>query len=106
MYFTEDHNFFRASFREFLKKEVSPHIDKWEKSGEVERFIWKRFGDMGYLGINYPESYGGMDLDLFYTTIFLEELQRVNSSGFAASIWAHVYLATVSYTHLTLPTIA
>lgn len=97
MYFTEEHNLFRKSLQDFLKKEIVPHIDKWEKTGNIERFIWKKFGDMGFFGINYPEAYGGMDLDLFYTVILLEELQKVNSGGFAAAIWAHVYLAM---THL------
>lgn len=97
IYFTEEHDFFRKSFRSFLQKEVVPHIDKWEKSGHIDRFIWKKFGEMHYFGINYPEQYGGMDLDLFYTVIFLEELQKVNSGGFAAAMWAHAYLAM---THL------
>lgn len=97
MYFTEEHELFRKSFREFLQKEVVPHIDKWEKTGTIERFIWKKFGDMGYFGLVYPEKYGGMDLDLFYTVIFLEELQKINSGGFAAAMWAHAYLAM---THL------
>jgi len=52
---------------------------------------------MGYFGLNQPEEYGGLNLDLFYTTIFLEELQRINSGGFAAAMWAHAYLAM---THL------
>ena len=93
MYFTEEHELFRESLKGFLKKEVVPHIDKWEKQGEVERFIWKKIGDMGYFGIAYDEEYGGLNLDLFYTVIFLEELQKVNSGGFAAAIWAHAYLA-------------
>lgn len=97
MYFTEEHNAFRKSFQDFLQKEVVPHIDKWEKTGTIERFIWKKFGEMGYLGLNAPEEYGGLGLDIFYTVIFLEELQKVNSGGFAAAIWAHVYLAM---THL------
>ncbi len=97
MYFTEEHELFRKSFRDFLQKEVVPHIDKWEKTGTIERFIWKKFGDMGYFGINYSEKYGGLGLDLFYTVIFLEELQKVNSGGFAAAMWAHAYLAM---THL------
>lgn len=97
MYFTEEHELFRQSLKEFLKKEVVPHIEKWEKSGDIDRFIWKKFGEMGYFGIAYPEEYGGMDLDLFYTVILLEELQKINSGGFAAAIWAHVYLAM---THL------
>ncbi|MCH2196790.1 acyl-CoA dehydrogenase family protein [Kordia sp.] len=93
IYFNEEHHLFRESLRGFLKKEVVPHIEKWEKTGTIERFIWEKFGEMGYFGLAYPEEYGGMDLDLFYTVILLEELQRINSGGFAAAIWAHAYLA-------------
>ena len=98
MYFTEEHEAFRISFRDFLQKEAVPHIDKWEKTGKIDRFIWKKFGEMGYFGLNSPEEYGGLNLDLFYTVIFLEELQKINSGGFAAAMWAHAYLAM---THLT-----
>lgn len=97
MYFTEEHEAFRESFREFLKKEAVPFIDEWEKAGFVDKNIFKKFGEMGYFGLNYPEEYGGLNLDLFYTVIFLEELQKVNSGGFAAAMWAHTYLAM---THL------
>ena len=99
MYFTEEHESFRQSLKDFLQKEVVPHIEKWEKTGTIERFIWKKFGDMGFFGINYPEAYGGLNLDLFYTVIFLEELQKIRSSGFAAAMWAHAYLAM---THLNV----
>ena len=97
IYFTEEHELFRKSLKDFLQKEVVPHIEKWEKTGTIERFIWKKFGEMGFFGIAYPEAYGGMNLDLFYTVVFLEELQKIKSSGFAAAIWAHAYLAM---THL------
>ncbi|HET8884754.1 MAG TPA: acyl-CoA dehydrogenase family protein [Salinimicrobium sp.] len=97
MYFTEEHDLFRKSFREFLHKEVVPHIEKWEKTGTIERFIWKKFGDMGYFGLTYPEKYGGLGLDIFYLVIYLEEMQKINSGGFAAAMWAHNYLAM---THL------
>ena len=92
-YFTEEHELFRKSFQEFLQKEVVPHIEKWEETGTIDRFIWKKFGEMGYFGLNYPEQYGGLNLDIFYTVIFLEELQKINSGGFAAAMWAHAYLA-------------
>ena len=92
-YFTEEHKLFRESLKVFLKKEVVPYIEKWEKTGDIDRFIWEKFGEMGYFGIAYPEEYGGLDLDLFYTVILLEELQKINSGGFAAAIWAHAYLA-------------
>jgi acyl-CoA dehydrogenase len=96
-YFTEEHESFRKSLQDFLQKEVVPHIEKWEKTGTIERFIWKKFGEMGFFGIPYPEAYGGLNLDLFYTVVYLEELQKINSSGFAAAMWAHSYLAM---THL------
>ena len=99
MYFTEEHNSFRKSFKEFLQKEVVPYVDQWEKDGKVDKEIFKKFGEMGYFGLIYPEKYGGLELDLFYTVIFLEELQKVNSGGFAATMWAHNYLAM---THLNL----
>jgi len=97
LYFTEEHNLFRESLQDFLQKEVMPHINTWEETGKIDRFIWEKFGEMGFFGIAYPEEYGGMGLDFFYTVILLEELQKINSGGFAAAIWAHAYLAM---THL------
>lgn len=97
MYFTEEHQLFRESLKDFLQKEVVPHIEEWEASGTIDRAIWKKFGEMGFLGLATPEEFGGMGLDIFYTIILLEELQKINSGGFAAAVWAHVYLAM---THL------
>ena len=99
MYFTEEHHLFRKSLQDFLKKEVVPHIETWENTGTIDRDIWTKFGEMGFFGIAYPEAYGGLNLDLFYTMILLEELQKINSGGFAAAIWAHAYLAM---THLNV----
>jgi len=82
----------------FLAREVLPHIDEWEETGTIPKEIWPKLGEMGYLGIRYPEQYGGLEVDIFYTVILLEELQRVHSGGFAAAVWAHQYLAM---THLT-----
>lgn len=96
-YFTEEHKLFREGFRKFLEIEVVPHLDEWEKNGKIARDIWPKFGEMGYFGLRYPEKYGGMDLDIFYLVIWLEEMQRINSGGFAAAMWAHNYLAM---THL------
>lgn len=96
-YFTEEHLMFREGLRTFLKQEVLPHIDKWEEEGTIPREIWPKMGEMGYFGLRYPEQYGGMDLDIFYMIIWLEELQRIHSGGFAAAMWAHAFLAM---THL------
>jgi len=96
-YFTEEHHLFREGFRTFLQTEVVPHLEEWEKTGTISKEIWPKFGEMGYFGIRYPEKYGGLDLDIFYLVIWLEEMQRINSGGFAAAMWAHNYLAM---THL------
>ena len=92
-YLTEDHQIFREGFRTFLQKEVVPHLDKWEREGKIDKDIWLKFGEMGYFGIDYAEEYGGLGLDKFYTLIWLEEMQRINSGGFAAAMWAHAFLA-------------
>ncbi|WP_455168822.1 acyl-CoA dehydrogenase family protein, partial [Aegicerativicinus sediminis] len=97
LYFTEEHHLFRESLKSFLQKEVVPHVDEWEKNGTIDKAIWPKLGDMGFLGLTYPTEYGGLGLDLFYTLILLEELQKINSGGFAAAVWAHCYLAM---THL------
>ena len=92
-YFTEEHNQFRQSLRDFLNKEVVPNVDEWEKVGNPPRDIWKKFGDMGYFGLRFPEKYGGLNLDFFYDVILLEELSKINSAGTSAAIGAHSYLS-------------
>lgn len=92
-YFTEEHELFRSSLKEFLAKEVAPNINQWEKDRRLPRDIFKKVGDMGYFGLLFPEKYGGLDLDFFYAVIFLEETAKMNSGGFGASIQAHLFLA-------------
>lgn len=92
-YFTEEHELFRQSLRAFLEKEVIPNIDKWEEERKTPRSIYKRFGEMGYLGLYYPEKYGGLELDAFFGVVYCEELIKVNSGGFNTSIGAHAGLA-------------
>lgn len=94
-FFSEEHEHFRQSFRAFLEKEVKPNIDKWEADRETPRYIYKRFGEMGYLGIPYSEQYGGLGLDAMFTVVYTEELIRMNSGGFSTSIGAHSGLALV-----------
>jgi len=92
-FFTEEHELFRQSIRAFLEKEVRPNIEQWEADGEIPREIYKRFGDMGFMGVTYPEKYGGMGLDVFYAVVYTEEMTRMNSGGFSTSIGAHAGLA-------------
>lgn len=92
-YFTEEHELFRESFRAFLEKEVRPNIDQWEEDRRIPRDIWKKMGEMGFLGLSYPEEYGGMGLDFFYDVVFNEELGRMNSGGFAITQQVTQYMS-------------
>lgn len=81
-YFTEEHEMFRESLRSFLQKEVIPNIDQWEEERKTPKEIWKKMGDLGFLGLAYPEKFGGSNLDFFYDVIFSEEIAKVYSGGF------------------------
>jgi alkylation response protein AidB-like acyl-CoA dehydrogenase len=81
-YFNEEHSLFRESLREFLEREVKPNIEEWEKAGKIPKSIWQKMGKMGFLGLTFPQKYGGGDLDFFFEVIFNEELGRLNSGGF------------------------
>ena len=83
--FTAEHHIFRDTLRAFIQKEITPYIDDWENRGEIDRNIWKKMGDMGLMGLNMPEAYGGVDLDFYYSLILCEELSSCFSGGFTIS---------------------
>lgn len=93
-YFTEEHELFRQGLKDFLDREVKPFVDEWEEKQQIPKELWKKFGDMGYLGINYPEKYGGVDADFFYSVIFLEEIAKCYSGGFAVAPSVMAYMST------------
>jgi hypothetical protein len=93
--YRDEHHLFRTALRDFLKRAVSPYLDTWETEGQIPRSIWNKLGDMGFLGIQIPELYGGTALDFPYLVILTEETSKINSGGFSAAIVGHVALAMV-----------
>ncbi len=93
-HFTEEHELFRQSVRQFVQKEVVPHVNEWEEKEEIPRAVFKRMGELGFLGINFPEAYGGTDNDFWYTVAYLEELARAGFAGLSAAVSVHQYMAT------------
>lgn len=91
--FTAEHQIFRDTLRAFIRKEIIPYIDDWEKRGEIDRNIWKKMGDMGLMGLNYPEVYGGVDLDFYYSLVLCEELSYCFSGGFTISALVIQYMS-------------
>lgn len=87
--FQEEHTAFRKVVRNWLAKEISPESDSWEKAGEFHAGVFKKFGDMGLLGLKFPEEYGGQGEDLIAAAIFLEEMGAAALGSLVGSVGAH-----------------
>lgn len=85
-YFGPAHDMVRRSVKEFVDKEIVPHIDDWEEMNEFPRDLYKKAGDVGILGIGYPEEYGGTPGDIFFQIAAWEEIMRCGSGGVAAGL--------------------
>jgi acyl-CoA dehydrogenase len=94
IYFTDEHRQFRDNLRRFLDQEVVPEAHAWEEAGMVPRKVLRKLGDLGYLGIRYPEQYGGAELDTVYSAILAEELGRTTFGGFAVTVTVHTDMAS------------
>jgi acyl-CoA dehydrogenase len=80
--FTEEHDLFRQTVRDFAHKEIVPFNTEWEKAQMVSRESWLKMGENGFLGIQIPEEYGGMGItDFRYNQIFTEELALTGCAG-------------------------
>lgn len=90
--FTEEQNMFRDTARDFGKNEIEPLVEEHEKKEEFPKDLFPKLGEMGFLGIVFPEEYGGVGLDKVTDCIFAEEMGRVNA-GIAMCINAHTSLA-------------
>jgi acyl-CoA dehydrogenase len=84
----------RESIRRYVEKEVLPHGHKWEEQGYVPREILRDMGKLGFLGLRYPEEYGGGALDARATALLAEELGRSTFSGFAITVLVHTDMAS------------
>lgn len=95
MKFTSEHEMFRQSIRRFVQQELDPHADEWEEAGQWPGHeILGKMGALGFLGLSYPEEYGGQGLDFWYTVIFCEELAKTASAGVTTGITVHTDMCT------------
>jgi acyl-CoA dehydrogenase len=80
--YSTDHELFREQFRKFLRKEVVPYYESFEKEGRVPREVWKKAGAAGFLCPWLPEAYGGSGADFLYSTVMMEVIAEQNLLGF------------------------
>lgn len=93
-FFTEEHELFRKNFREFVEKELAPHTDEWERAELFPREVFQRMGQLGFLGLSYPEEVGGSGGDYWYNVVYGEELARSGSAGMNMSLMVQTDMAT------------
>jgi citronellyl-CoA dehydrogenase len=94
-YFTAEHEAFRRVVRRFVETELNPHVEEWEAARIwPAREVLKKMGNLGLLGLNYPEAYGGGGVDYWYSAVLLEELGRADCAAVPMGIAVHTDMAT------------
>ncbi|HHY67926.1 MAG TPA: acyl-CoA dehydrogenase, partial [Alicyclobacillus sp.] len=91
--FTREHDELRSAIRQFLQKEIAPHVDEWERAEQVPRTVLRKMGELGYFGLNIAEEYGGSGENPLAEAVLHEELGRLNASGFANTVGVHIGIA-------------
>ena len=84
--FSEEHEELRKSIRAFVESELAPHSAEWEKNKDFPDSVFTRMGELGYLGLAYPESYGGGGGDYLCNIVLAEEMTRCGSGGVAMAV--------------------
>ena len=95
MRFTEEHQQLRRTVRDFVEKELNPHVDEWEREGAFPAHeVFKKAGRLGLLGINKPEAYGGMGLDYSYQMAATEEIGTCRAGAIPMALGVQTDMAT------------
>jgi acyl-CoA dehydrogenase len=92
--FTDEHEMLRRTVRAFVEKEVAPQVDAWEAAGRIPREFWRRLGELGLLGLEFPAEYGGAGGDFLSSVVLGEEMARCRSGGVAFSVLVHTDMSS------------
>lgn len=93
-FFTDEHEALRSSIRSFVERELAPHAEEWEAAGDFPDWVFERMGELGFLGLAYPEEYGGAGGDYLSTLVLKEEMARCGSGGVAMAVAVQTDMAT------------
>ncbi|HZN78458.1 MAG TPA: acyl-CoA dehydrogenase family protein, partial [Mycobacterium sp.] len=92
--FTSEHEMLRKTVRGFVEREVTPHVGAWEEAGQIPKSFWRRLGELGFLGLDFPVEYGGAGGDFFSSVVLGEEMARCRSGGVAFSVLVHTDMSS------------
>ncbi|MFC4855092.1 acyl-CoA dehydrogenase family protein [Actinophytocola glycyrrhizae] len=94
---TPERRALRETTRRFVEKEVRPHLDQWERAGELPRDLHRKAGELGLLGVAFPESVGGGGGDVIDATVVTEEVHYAGGSG---GLVAALFTAGIALPHI------
>jgi acyl-CoA dehydrogenase len=94
VYDTPERTLLREQVERFVARDVEPHADAWERDGYVPRDVLRRMGELGWLGLQVPEAYGGSDVDAVTNFVFAEALSRSTYGGFVVTVLVHTDMAS------------
>lgn len=92
--FDETHDTLRAEIRRYVERELAPHADAWEEAEYFPDSVFWEMGRLGYLGLRYPEEYGGSGLDYYSAIVLAEEMSRAGNGGIGMAVAVHSEMAT------------
>jgi alkylation response protein AidB-like acyl-CoA dehydrogenase len=90
--FTDEHEALRESIRAFATKELAPHSEEWEETTFPD-WVFTRMGELGFLGLDKPEEYGGQGGDYYTSLVLAEEIVHARSGGLAMGVAVHTDMA-------------
>ena len=92
--FRAEHDELRTAVRRFVETELAPHVDEWEDAGFFPDAVFRRAGELGFLGLHYPEAWGGSGGDLAAEIVFVEEVARAGCGAIAMALSVQTDMAT------------
>jgi alkylation response protein AidB-like acyl-CoA dehydrogenase len=92
--FTAEHEELRGSVRRFVDAEVRPHVVEWEDAGHFPDDLFRRCGELGFLGLHFPTRWGGSGGDLAAGLVFVEELARCGAGAIPMALSVQTHMAT------------
>jgi citronellyl-CoA dehydrogenase len=99
MHYTSEHIALQDSVRQFIDKEVNPHVDEWERAGIFPAHeVFGKMGKLGYLGIHKPVEYGGLGLDYSFEIAFCEAIGHIAAQGVSMALAVQTDMATPALT--------
>ena len=78
---SEEENLFRETIREFAETEIAPHVHEMDEASKMRPELIAKFFELGLMGIEVPEQFGGAGGNIFLVTLAVEELARVDASA-------------------------